>query len=407
MTTTTLLPDDYRPHDAIHRVSLLKHPSATTRGLVLLVAIHNDLGTRVSRDAVAIDVAWTWPAHVRASDYTLLHGGNAAHVTRFRAEGVDVSQFDTTRVVVPLVHRSHASTMVGAAATASRNNRVKTSKSWAAATDDAPAVGMLPFATLTVMVTPTPLARLDGVWAGPLRDDWILPLRIEWADDKLQLYRPFVSHSGASSMVLVREPPAFDATPLGSSIWDAAIVLAAYLTSLNESKTLVPRNATVIELGAGCAALARLLSTSDPSSDAASWKHVLTDLPDVLEYMQANAPAGATCASWAWGDPIPAAVMDAVGAAPIADKEQRPVAVIGTDIHYNEAAHPALLSTLADLVTRWPAAPVVMAFKRRSGAGEEQFMNAWARTMRSVGRTERPVEVVARWGEVFVVASFF
>ncbi|ORZ40109.1 putative methyltransferase-domain-containing protein [Catenaria anguillulae PL171] len=405
MSTYYLPPDPaFTQVDPIHRVSLLKPPQTTAHGLVLSLALHNDLGTRIARNNLTVTVGWTFREGVPPGLYVL--AGSTPGTNKWSQAGVAISQFDVSRIVVPIVQRGSAS------APALRDGWKKGRGALADV-----AVDPLPLASLAISVSPTPLVAVSQLWQAGQELDWIMPLRIQFPTSlpgvdshpvlsrPIRLARPDTPSSGnppSSPMLWISEPSAFDHKPLGSSVWDAALVLAGHLTS---SPSLVTASTVVVELGAGCGFLGKVLTAAHPTP----LRTVLTDLPNVVEpYMRANTQAlcSVTCAAYCWGDPWPNDLV----AEQNAGEHGEHVVVVGADITYNEALYPKLLASLVQLRRKWPRAKVVVAFKRRSSEGEEEFLRRFddqvVKRMNGGESGEWEMEVVARTaGQVYVMEA--
>ncbi|KAI9168154.1 hypothetical protein H9P43_007526 [Blastocladiella emersonii ATCC 22665] len=354
-------PADFVPLDTLFRVSLIKPPTCGPSGLVLVLALHNDLGTRVARAGVAVTVAWTESA--AANPRT-----TAAPVSRsWTSRPLDLDQFSAAPLTVPGIRSLRG------------------------------------INALSVSVGSRSLEDVARVWDKPADGstdaelEWTLPLHISFTGADPVFSRRFGS-------VTVVEPSAFAHTPLGSSVWDGALVLAGFLGRSPAWRRRVAAGPT-LELGAGCGFLGRWLASTMPAAAAKSLNFVMTDLPDVMDYCRSNAPAAIACHAFTWGEEN----TDVAGAPWWADfagvkrDGDGPLVLVGSDLIYNEKVHPALLAAMRALAAGREAGTVMlMSFKRRSPRGELAFLDQCRRG--AAGPAFTRVALLARTAEVYVVS---
>lgn len=161
-----------------------------------------------------------------------------------------------------------------------------------------------------------------------------------------------------------------------STVWDSSIVLARFLEREGHERH---RGSRCVELGAGCGLPGLVLA-------ALGARATLTDLPENLPLLRANAEAnaasapGAECLALPWGDGSVEALRR--------DPPDPPELILATDVLYSHDGVEPLVATLAGLAreaalarqraapAEWRPARVLIAAGRNRHAGDEFFRRA-------------------------------
>jgi predicted nicotinamide N-methyase len=158
----------------------------------------------------------------------------------------------------------------------------------------------------------------------------------------------------------------------GFRTWEASLHLSTYLCSLPATHAHSPTDRKILELGSGTGFLTILCAGHLQAAHITAtdgFTHVLDDLRSNLALNDLEDSTNITVKQLKWGedlwdngetdDALPGGQVDLI---------------IGADVTYDAAALPALTSTIADLMTLYPNAQILLASTVRNPETYAKFL---------------------------------
>lgn len=162
----------------------------------------------------------------------------------------------------------------------------------------------------------------------------------------------------------------------GFRTWEACLQLGDFLCSTYCPPDLTIERKTILELGSGTGYLSILCAKYLNAAHVTStdgFDTVMTDLSTNLSLNDLQDSPGASTRELKWGRAL-------VGSEESVFLENRkPDIILGADVTYDAAAHPALVATLHDLLELFPNVQILIASTVRNEETYEKFLGLCAR----------------------------
>ncbi|KAJ2718198.1 Protein-lysine N-methyltransferase efm6 [Coemansia sp. Benny D115] len=188
-------------------------------------------------------------------------------------------------------------------------------------------------------------------------------------DDYIE-YELEISSNASAPVRVLQDPTGASRTGVGSTVWDAALVMAKYLDHQVSRGTLDLAGKLVVELGAGTGLVGLALARMQPGC-----RVVLTDKKELVPLLRRNiafnhAETNVQAQELDWTDD---AALESLG-------REVPDLVLVSDGVWAEELHKPLADTLRKLTDR--STRVLLAFESRNFAAEARFMALWGERFR-------------------------
>ncbi|KAJ1887016.1 Protein-lysine N-methyltransferase efm6 [Kickxella alabastrina] len=181
-------------------------------------------------------------------------------------------------------------------------------------------------------------------------------------------YELDISHANESSVRVLQDATGVGRCGVGSTVWDAGLVLAKYLDKQTQDGTLSLSGKTVLELGSGTGLVGLALAKLQPACTV-----ILSDKSELVPLLERNislncAQRNTTAVYLDWCDPESGSDVGAVDMILVSD------GVWASELH---APLAETLGRLAGEHTR-----VILAFESRNFEEEAMFVALWSQKFR-------------------------